>query len=127
VSGRGGAAGRRFLLPGGAAPAGAARGPDAAADGEPRGAAAPRRLTMLTRGWCHLCDDMREALAPIVAARTLDLVLVDVDADAVLEAAYGERVPVLFAGDLAGGREICHARLDRDALAAALAGEPEIR
>lgn len=42
---------------------------------------------------------------------------IDVDADASLEARYGDRVPVLTD---ARGAEICHARLDEPALRARL-------
>lgn len=64
---------------------------------------------------------MRAALAPLVAQAGATLVELDVDADASLEAAFGERVPVLLLGDVAGGRELCHYVLDRDRLRAALA------
>ncbi len=122
------AAGRRFLLARDAAPAGEpGRGASAASHTVPRAAGTPRRLTMLTHGWCHLCDDMRAALAPIAALHGLAVVEIDIDTDPTLGAAYAERVPVLFAGDVAGGREICCGRLDRAALATALADKPEIR
>jgi hypothetical protein len=54
------------------------------------------------------------------ALRVLGVVFVefDVDADAALEARYGERVPVLTD---AKGAEICHYRLDEAALQARLA------
>jgi glutaredoxin len=110
---------RRWLLPATRAPRDATRD-----DGAGRAA---RRLTMLTRSWCHLCDEMRAALTPLAAAQSLEVVLIDVDADAALEATFGERVPVLFVGDVADGREVCHARFDGDKLAAALAATPEIR
>jgi hypothetical protein len=44
----------------------------------------------------------------------------DVDADPALAERYGRKVPVLTDG---GGREICHARLDAQALRARLALE----
>lgn len=44
----------------------------------------------------------------------------DVDADPALAARYGRQVPVLADGE---GREICHARLDAQALRARLALE----
>ena len=64
---------------------------------------------------------MRAALAPLVAQARATLVELDVDADASLEGAFGERVPVLLLGDVAGGRELCHYVLDRDRVLAALA------
>lgn len=73
------------------------------------------RLTLYGRAYCHLCEEM---LAALQAAPEPGIAVdvVDVDADPVLEARYGERVPVLMG--TAG--EICHYRLDRDALAAYL-------
>jgi hypothetical protein len=77
-------------------------------------------LTLLSRAYCHLCDEMRDALAPIAAAHGARVVVVDVDADPSLEARYGDLVPVLLAGDAATGVEICHYRLDAAAVLAAL-------
>jgi thioredoxin reductase (NADPH) len=79
-------------------------------------------LTLLTRAYCHLCDEMREALAPLAAAHGATIVERDVDADPALEARYGDLVPVLIAGDADGGTEICHYRLDHAAALAALRG-----
>ena len=80
-----------------------------------RSPAVPVRLTLLTRAYCHLCDDMRRALAehaPGVPVREID-----VDADPALEARWGALVPVL----LADGQEVCHYRLDTGALDAIVA------
>jgi thiol-disulfide isomerase/thioredoxin len=79
------------------------------------------RLTLLTRSYCHLCDEMLEALAPIAAAHGAPVAVVDVDTDPALEAAYGELVPVLLAGDPGTAREVCHYRLDRPRVVALLA------
>jgi hypothetical protein len=73
------------------------------------------RLTLLIRAYCHLCDDMRMALAEHVP--DVAVLEIDVDADAALEARWGAWVPVL----LAEGREVCHYRLDTRALDAILA------
>lgn len=70
----------------------------------------PIRLTLLVRAYCHLCDEMRAALAERAAGIPVDEV--DVDADPALEARWGALVPVL----LADGRELCHYRLDAVAL-----------
>ena len=75
------------------------------------------RLTLLTRAYCHLCDEMRLALAPLAFAAGAAIEEIDVDSDPVLEARWGEYVPVLLAGE----RELCHYRLDRAALARYLA------
>jgi hypothetical protein len=61
-------------------------------------------LTFLTRAYCHLCDDMRGALAPLLAGRSVTLVELDVDADPALEARYGELVPVLILAIRAAAR-----------------------
>ena len=50
------------------------------------------RLTLYQRDDCHLCD---LALAVLAQARAPDFSSVFIDADALLEARYGERVPVL--------------------------------
>lgn len=87
-----------------------------------RDGAAPRELelTLLSRAYCHLCDDMREALAPLARRHGAAIVEIDVDADAALERAHGDRVPVLFLGAPADGVELCHYHLAADAVEAAL-------
>jgi hypothetical protein len=55
---------------------------------------------------------MLAAVRPLAAARGATVAVVDVDADPALERAFGERVPVLFAGDPAEGVELCHYHLD---------------
>jgi thioredoxin reductase (NADPH) len=63
---------------------------------------------------------MRDALAARIGALRLAVDELDVDADAALEAEWGDKVPVLLAGD----REICRYRLDAVALERFAAGEP---
>jgi len=72
----------------------------------------PPILTLLSRAYCHLCDDMRDALAPIAARHGVGIVVQDVDADADLEHRYGDRVPVLILGTPSAGIELCHYTLD---------------
>jgi len=67
---------------------------------------------------------MLDAVRPLAALRGAVVVVVDVDAEPALEREYGDRVPVLFAGDPAGGAELCHFRLDRARVEAALAAVP---
>jgi hypothetical protein len=81
-------------------------------------------LTLLSRAYCHLCDEMRDALAPLAAAHGARVLERDVDADPALEARYGDRVPVLFAGEPGSGVEVCHYVLDRPRALAALSGKP---
>ena len=78
-------------------------------------------LTLLSRAYCHLCDDMRDALAPLAQGHGVAVVELDVDAHPALEAAYGDLVPVLLLGLPADGVELCHYHLDAAAVEAALA------
>ena len=66
------------------------------------------KLTLLVRAYCHLCEQMREQLAPLLVADKVTVELVDVDADPALDARWGDKVPVLLAGE----QELCHYRLD---------------
>lgn len=65
-------------------------------------------LTLISRGYCHLCHDMEKALLPLVDEYGVALSILDVDADPVLEAKYDELVPVLLHGET----ELCHYFLD---------------
>lgn len=65
-------------------------------------------LTLLSRNYCHLCQDMEMALQPLVEEFELKINVVDVDADAALEAKYDELIPVLLHGET----ELCHYFLD---------------
>lgn len=73
-------------------------------------------LTVYIRQHCHLCEQMVQALEPWRQGHGLGLELLDVDADPVLAARYGERVPVLTRGE----QVICEFALDEDALVRAL-------
>ncbi|MFZ5556771.1 MAG: glutaredoxin family protein [Pseudomonadota bacterium] len=76
------------------------------------------RLILYSRAYCHLCEDLLSALRPVAARAGVAVEVVDVDADERLEAAYGDKVPLL----MGGGREICRYHLDSAALDAYLAG-----
>jgi glutaredoxin len=78
-------------------------------------------LMLLSRTYCHLCDEMRDALAPIALRHGVAVVEVDVDAHPALEAEFGELVPVLLLGMPDDRVELCHYRLDAPAVEAALA------
>ena len=78
-------------------------------------------FTLLSRAYCHLCDEMLAELRPIADACGAQIRVVDVDADPALEEAYGNDVPVLFRGDPEGGAELCRHRLDAARVAAAFA------
>jgi hypothetical protein len=74
------------------------------------------RLTLVSRRYCHLCQEMEAALLPLASEFGVVVDIVDVDADPVLEARYSEQVPVL----LHQGVELCHYRLDVDKVRAGL-------
>jgi len=65
-------------------------------------------LTLYTRGGCHLCDEMKAQLEPLVREFSVELREVDVDTDAMLAGRFGEEVPVL----LLDGRKVAKHRLD---------------
>jgi glutaredoxin len=73
-------------------------------------------LTLYGRAWCHLCEDMHAALAPLLAEFGAQVEVVDIDADPALEARYNELVPVL----VCEGVELCHYHLDEERVRAAL-------
>jgi hypothetical protein len=60
---------------------------------------------------------MRAEVAPLAAAAAVAVDEIDVDGDPALEARWGDRVPVLLAGD----RELFHYCVDRTVLTTYLA------
>lgn len=73
-------------------------------------------LTVYLRRWCHLCDDLLEQLAPLIAPHGIAVCEIDIDEHPEFEASYGEHIPVLCAGE----RELCRHRLDPQAVRAYL-------
>ena len=74
-------------------------------------------LTVYSRSYCHLCEDMIEALRRLQGLFHFEIEVIDVDADPELERRHGERVPVL----MHGARELCHYRLESALVTAYLA------
>lgn len=70
------------------------------------------RLTVYSRYGCHLCTDMLQALARLQPVFGFEITVLDVDDDPALATRYGDRVPVLLAGDT----ELCCHFLDEDSL-----------
>ena len=58
----------------------------------------PRDITLYSRPGCHLCEEAKAAIAPLL--RELGVVLreVNIDEDAILKERYGSDIPVLFIG-----------------------------
>lgn len=80
------------------------------------------RFTVYSRSWCHLCEDMLNALRAFPIGEAHAIEALDVDADPHLLARYDELVPVLVARRAGGDEtEICHYHLDVAALRAFLA------
>lgn len=75
------------------------------------------KLTVLSREYCHLCEEMLAALRRFQGRYDFEIEVVDVDRNPRLEDKWGDKVPVLFDGDL----EVCHYYLDNDAVDARLA------
>lgn len=80
-------------------------------------------LMLYSRRGCHLC----EAAEDLLAAWGCAIEVVDVDADAVAAASYGNRVPVL----VRDGAVVMEGRFDDAGVARLLAGRgpsaPEVR
>jgi glutaredoxin len=75
------------------------------------------KFTLLSREYCHLCEDMISALRILQGRFSFDIQVVDVDNHPEVEAKWGDKVPVLLDGEI----EICHYHLDVAALDARLA------
>ncbi|MBY0557546.1 MAG: glutaredoxin family protein [Burkholderiaceae bacterium] len=68
-------------------------------------------FTLYSRSYCHLCQDMLDALMRLqTPQQPITVDVIDVDDDPALVARFDELVPVLFA-DLAQP-ELCHYFLD---------------
>src|SRR5437763_12394978 len=61
-------------------------------------ASGPRDVTLYTRPGCHLCDEAKAAIAPLLREFGAALREVNIDADPVLKERYGWDVPVIFIG-----------------------------
>lgn len=58
----------------------------------------PRDVTLYTRPGCHLCEEAKAAIAPILLECGAVLHEVNIDDDAALKELYGWDVPVIFIG-----------------------------
>ena len=77
----------------------------------------PLQLTLYSRAYCHLCQDMLAAPQALRSEFGFDIEVIDVDADPELERRFNELVPVL----MHGGHELARWRLDVPVLRAYLA------
>jgi len=74
------------------------------------------KLTVLSREYCHLCEELITALKRFQGRYSFDIEVIDIDRRPDLEERWGDKVPVLLDGDL----EICHYFLDAEAVDARL-------
>ena len=78
-------------------------------------------FTLYSRAYCHLCQDMLDALNALqTPERPFTVDVIDVDADDALVARFDELVPVLFAK--LDEPELCHYFLDGEAVKRVLEG-----
>jgi len=61
-------------------------------------ATGPRDVTLYTRPGCHLCEEAKAAIAPLLREFGAALREVNIDDDDVLRERYGLDVPVIFLG-----------------------------
>jgi glutaredoxin len=61
-------------------------------------AAGPREVTLYTRPCCHLCEEAKSAIAPLLREFSAVLREVNIEKDAALEERYGLDIPVIFIG-----------------------------
>ncbi len=71
-----------------------------------------RRLQLIVRSGCSLCEAMQLELEALRTRYDFELELVDVDSAVALSDKYGDKVPVLRGA----GSEICHYFLDPEKL-----------
>jgi glutaredoxin len=61
-------------------------------------AAGPREVTLYTRPGCHLCEEAKTAIAPLLREFAAVLREVNIEKDEALEELYGLDIPVIFIG-----------------------------
>jgi len=60
--------------------------------------AGPPEVTLYTRPGCHLCEEAKAAMEPLLREFGAFLREVNIENDAVLEERYGWDIPVIFIG-----------------------------
>jgi glutaredoxin len=61
-------------------------------------AAGPREVTLYTRPGCHLCEEAKAAITPLLGEFGASFREVNIDNDPALRERYGWDVPVIFLG-----------------------------
>ena len=78
------------------------------------------QFILYSRSYCHLCEDMLEALQALSSEYPFSIEIIDVDADESLVAQYDELVPVLFGRSNGEAVRLCHYFLDEEKVRAFL-------
>jgi glutaredoxin len=71
-------------------------------------AAGPLDVTLYTRPGCHLCEEAKKQITPLLKKANARLREVNIDSDPVLRARYDYDVPVIFLGT----RKVAKHRVD---------------
>lgn len=74
-------------------------------------------IEVFSRPGCHLCEVLLEDLQPMVRG-VLDIVVRNIDAREDWQARYGSLIPVVVYNH----RQVCHHKLDRQAISDIVAG-----
>jgi glutaredoxin len=61
-------------------------------------ACGPRDVTLYSRPGCHLCEEAKAAIAPLLREFGAVLREVNIDQDAILKERFGWDIPVIFIG-----------------------------
>ncbi len=56
------------------------------------------QITLYTRPGCHLCEEAKQQMAPVLVEFGAELLEVNIDADPALREQYTNDVPVIFLG-----------------------------
>ena len=70
--------------------------------------AGPRDVTIYSRPGCHLCEEVKSQMAPLLAEFGARLTEINIDEDQELRARYDYDVPVIFLG----ARKVAKHRMD---------------
>jgi glutaredoxin len=72
------------------------------------------KFVVLSREYCHLCDDLLAGLRKLQDRYGFEIEVVDVDRHPGLEERWGDKVPVVLDGEI----EVCRYHLDANAIGA---------
>ncbi len=72
------------------------------------------QIEIYSRPGCHLCDDAKAVIEPLIRKYSINLKVTDVDSDSALREAYGWEIPVVMInGEEAFRHRVDSAELER--------------